>query len=189
MFENTMPGRIKTSTRPTLVACLMGAWILSGCGSDPQPPPKAPEPAPAPAADPGPPADPTPVPETQSQLNISDEILRACGIKAPEAFFDFDSSAVRSAAHDVLKKVAECFTSGPLKGRQMRLVGHADPRGTEEYNLTLGNSRADSVKDYMVKQGLPSSQATTTSRGEMEASGTDEAGYARDRRVDVRLAK
>jgi peptidoglycan-associated lipoprotein len=87
----------------------------------------------------------------------------------------------------VLKQLADCFSTGPLKGRQMRLVGHADPRGEPEYNLTLGGRRADNVKSFIAKQGLAEEQMSTTSRGEMDATGTDEASWARDRRVDVIL--
>jgi peptidoglycan-associated lipoprotein len=69
----------------------------------------------------------------------------------------------------------------------MRLVGHADPRGDEEYNMTLGNRRADNVKTAIVDAGLAASQVATTSRGEMDATGTDEASWEKDRRVDVLL--
>ena len=69
----------------------------------------------------------------------------------------------------------------------MRLVGHADPRGDEEYNMVLGGRRADNVKSAIVQAGLHSSKIATTSRGEMDATGTDEAGWEKDRRVDVML--
>jgi peptidoglycan-associated lipoprotein len=69
----------------------------------------------------------------------------------------------------------------------MRLVGHADPRGDEEYNMSLGNRRADNVKSAIVGAGLSASQVATTSRGEMDATGTDDASWEKDRRVDVLL--
>jgi peptidoglycan-associated lipoprotein len=69
----------------------------------------------------------------------------------------------------------------------MRLVGHADPRGSDEYNMVLGSKRAENVKSGIVTEGLPDAQASTTSRGEMEARGTDEASWAQDRRVDIVL--
>jgi peptidoglycan-associated lipoprotein len=70
----------------------------------------------------------------------------------------------------------------------MNLVGHADPRGEEEYNMVLGGKRADNVKHFLTGVGLPDAQAMTTSRGEMDATGTDESSWAKDRRVDVVLA-
>ena len=69
----------------------------------------------------------------------------------------------------------------------MRLVGHADPRGDEEYNMVLGGRRADNVKAAIAGAGLDSAKMATTSRGEMDATGTDEAGWERDRRVDIML--
>jgi peptidoglycan-associated lipoprotein len=69
----------------------------------------------------------------------------------------------------------------------MRLVGHADPRGSSDYNMVLGGSRADTVKTFLTMKGMPGGRIATTSRGEMDASGTDDASWAKDRRVDVLL--
>lgn len=124
---------------------------------------------------------------SKSQLNISDEIKKACGITTTDAFFAYDSANVLPEAKELMKKLATCFSTGPLAKRQMRLVGHADPRGDEDYNMVLGSKRADSVKTAVTAAGLPTSQVVTTSRGEMDATGTDEAGWSRDRRVDIAL--
>jgi peptidoglycan-associated lipoprotein len=162
-----------------------------GCGSDPAPPPKAPTGgAVVTTANPPPPAPP---PEkvgdvpTQSNINISDEIRKACGITDTEAFFSYDSANVRPQDKAVLKKLADCFMTGPLKGRELRLVGHADPRGEEEYNMVLGGRRADNVKSAIADQGMTAGKIATTSRGKLDANGTDEASWAKDRRVDVVL--
>jgi peptidoglycan-associated lipoprotein len=77
---------------------------------------------------------------------------------------------------------------GGLKDRNLLLVGHADPRGEEDYNLALGGRRANSVRDAMRKLGVASGRFQLTSRGALEAKGTDEATWAEDRRVDVKLA-
>jgi peptidoglycan-associated lipoprotein len=124
---------------------------------------------------------------TSGMVSISDDIKQACGISDSEAYFAFDSAYVRQQDKQTLSKLSNCFTSGPLKGKQMNLVGHADPRGDDNYNLALGGARADSVKRVIVNEGMPSSKVSTSSRGEMDASGTDEASWARDRRVDVLL--
>ena len=124
---------------------------------------------------------------TRGNLNISDEIRKACGLTDSEAYFAFDSAHVRPEDQKVLKKLADCFSTGPLKGREMRLVGHADPRGSADYNLTLGGRRADNVKAVIVTQGLDAKKIATTSRGAMDATGTDEATWAKDRRVYVTL--
>ena len=69
----------------------------------------------------------------------------------------------------------------------MRLVGHADPRGDEEYNYVLGQRRADNVRSAVVDAGMAAASIAATSRGEDDASGSDEQGWAKDRRVDIVL--
>jgi peptidoglycan-associated lipoprotein len=123
----------------------------------------------------------------RSAVNIDPAIVQACGLPSDAAHFDFDSSRIRTEDDRTLAAVATCFESGPLKGRQLRLVGHADPRGDAEYNMVLGQARADSVAMYVMSKGLPQAQTTSTSRGAMDAIGTDEAGWSRDRRVDLVL--
>jgi peptidoglycan-associated lipoprotein len=81
----------------------------------------------------------------------------------------------------------QCFASGPLEGRQMKLVGRADPRGSEEYNMTLGQHRADSVMKYLESRSVAKRMMASSSRGAMDAVGTDEPSWARDRRVDILL--
>jgi peptidoglycan-associated lipoprotein len=136
-----------------------------------------------------PPAPPAPkaAPETRSNIVISDEIRRACGITDEDAYFAFDSAQIRQEDHGVLSKLATCFETGPLKGRDMHLVGHCDPRGSDEYNMVLGGRRAESVKQYLAGEGLAKAQVQTTSRGELDAKGYDEPTWSKDRRVDVML--
>ncbi len=161
---------------------IAAALALPACAKS-EPPPRAPATA-APAPVPPPTASKSP---TRGVVQISADIRKACGISDADAHFAFDSSRIRSGDQPVLEKLATCFSTGPLKGRQMRLVGHADPRGDEEYNLVLGGSRAAAVKSYLVRLGLPDRLAATTSRGEMDAHGTDEGSWAEDRRVNVLL--
>jgi peptidoglycan-associated lipoprotein len=120
---------------------------------------------------------------------ISDEILVACGISQARAKFAFDSSRIEQGDHPVLDELASCFTTGKLSGRTMNLVGHADSRGEAEYNLVLGGKRADSVKQYLTARGLGPTQAETTSRGELDATGVDDPTWTQDRRVQVILAE
>jgi peptidoglycan-associated lipoprotein len=125
---------------------------------------------------------------TSGTIAISDEVRRACGISDDDAFFAFDSATIASNDIKPLDAVARCFTTGPLAGRAMRLIGHADPRGPTDYNMVLGQRRADAVEGYIDRKGVERSRVATTSRGAMDATGQDEAGWARDRRVDVQLA-
>ena len=124
---------------------------------------------------------------TASNVSISDEIRTKCGISDADAYFSFDSAHLTTHDHTPLDLVAKCFTNGPLAGRIVKLVGRADPRGESDYNMTLGQSRADAVGIYLDARGMAKGKTETTSRGAMDASGTDESGWQRDRRVDVML--
>ncbi len=124
---------------------------------------------------------------TSGSVHIDDKILKACG-DLPTAKFAFDSSEVGGDAAAALDALARCFVSGPLKGKSMRLVGHADARGETGYNFGLGQKRAGSVSDFLTKKGLETARINSDSKGEMEATGEDEDGWARDRKVEVFLA-
>ena len=176
--------------RSSLMFVAITSLIVACSSSTPKPvAPVAPapvaQPAPAPVAVVIPKADDNP---TRGNIVISYDVRKACGINDLDAHFAFDSDHVRTEDKQVLRKLADCFSSGPLKGRQMSLVGHADPRGSEDYNLALGGRRADNVKLIIVAESMDASNIATTSRGKMDATGTDEAGWALDRSVDVALA-
>ena len=165
---------------------LLLAAVVAACGSNP--PPAARTFIETRPAQTGPNFElPPPDEVTASNIAISADIRSACGLSEVEAFFAFDSAKIRAQDRAVLKKLADCFTTGPLKGREMRLVGHADPRGDEEYNHVLGQRRADNVRSAVVEAGMAAGGIATTSRGEDDASGVEEQGWARDRRVDIVL--
>jgi peptidoglycan-associated lipoprotein len=170
---------------------LMAAAPTLACGGD-KPPVKDATTGTAPSATavstPRLPPNPPNSPQA-SAVRISDEIIKACGISEPDAYFAFDSANVRPDDANVLGQLVTCFTTGPLKGRQLKLVGHADPRGGSDYNMTLGQSRADAVKDYIIGHGMDKAKTDSTSRGAMDATGTDEPTWARDRRVDIMLGQ
>jgi peptidoglycan-associated lipoprotein len=124
-------------------------------------------------------------------VHLADDIMKACKIhmdnvtRAPK--FDFDDAELLPEDRDVLEQVAKCVTAGPLKGRELSLVGRCDPRGEVEYNMVLGDYRAESVHDYLAKLGVDPDAMARTSRGELDAEGKDEDGWRSDRRVDVSL--
>jgi peptidoglycan-associated lipoprotein len=124
---------------------------------------------------------------TGASVHIDDRIVRACG-DLPTAHFAFDSANVLPDSASALDALARCFLTGPLRGKALKLIGHADPRGETEYNLALGHQRAYSVVDILAQRGVGLGRMTTSSKGEFEASGADEAGWSRDRKVDVLLA-
>ena len=164
------------------------ALMLCACGGEKQmhaqaaPPPQAP----ALGVTNAQPATPNSV--TATNVVISEDVLRACNIPDANAYFAFDSSRLESFDDNPLSAVATCFASGPMRARKLHLVGHADPRGASDYNMALGQSRADSVAAFLFAHGLRPASATTTSRGAMDATGHDETGWAHDRRVEVLLA-
>jgi len=98
-------------------------------------------------------------------------------------YFDFDSSELNQQAKEALASDQKCAQE--LGGAISRVVGMTDPRGTEEYNLALGDRRAKAAARYL--NALGSAPFETTSVGAEMASGTDENTWARDRRVDLEL--
>ena len=124
-------------------------------------------------------------------LVTSGNLMQQCNIDvgntATAPKFSFDQAQIVGQDAAVLDQVARCVTTGPLKGRSLALVGRADPRGEQEYNMTLGSSRANTVVKYLEADGVSPAQLSATSRGKLDATGTDDAGWAADRRVDVDL--
>ena len=161
----------------------VAAVALLACGGS-KPPVAAPA-AQTSAANTGPSTQSTT--QTPSNVSISDEIRSKCGIPDADAYFAFDSAHLTSTDRSPLDLVVKCFTKGPLAGHSVKLVGRADPRGESDYNITLGQSRADAVGVYLDARGMAKGNTQTTSRGSMDASGTNESGWQHDRRVDVML--
>ncbi len=124
--------------------------------------------------------------EQKSEVHVDDAIAELCDMPAPN--FQFNSAKLGKQAQNSLDILADCFINGKAKDKRMALIGHTDPRGEDDYNLALGQRRADSVAKYLSKKGLGNDRMDVTSRGEMDASGSDEAGWSADRRVDIRLA-
>jgi len=123
----------------------------------------------------------------KASASVDDKIAKMCDL--PEARFDFNSASVGAEATNVIAAIAKCFLEGPGKGKNINVVGHADPRGEEEYNFALGQRRAGSVGSLFKKAGLSEDRVSTSSRGELDATGTDDAGWSRDRRVEIQLAQ
>jgi peptidoglycan-associated lipoprotein len=104
-----------------------------------------------------------------------------CEVSA--VYFEFDSHELTSDAREALGRVANCMRDGTIN--RLHLTGNCDPRGTEEYNLALGERRARAVRDYLVSLGVPRNTLTVSSNGEEMARGTDEASWARDRNTTL----
>ena len=96
-------------------------------------------------------------------------------------YFDYNKSTLKRGVAKVLQENADCLQKFPK--RTVQLEGHCDPRGTEEYNLALSNQRAQSVKKYLKRLGVKASRLRIVPKGELEATGTDESSWAKDRKV------
>lgn len=100
-------------------------------------------------------------------------------------YFDFDVSEFMASDRDVLAIHGRNLARN--SGSRIRLEGHADERGTREYNLALGERRANSIRDYLVVNGASLSQIETVSYGEERPAqqGQSEASYRLNRRVEI----
>jgi peptidoglycan-associated lipoprotein len=123
-------------------------------------------------------------------LHVSQQIVDACGMPRQDyaPAFGFDSADITDEDRDLLNALAKCLSDGALKENRVTLVGRADPRGEDEYNMVLGGARAESVRRYLNGLGVGRERVLATSRGELDATGQDEPGWTRDRRVDIQLA-
>lgn len=97
-------------------------------------------------------------------------------------YFGFDQASLSSEATGVLNSNAECLKKA---NRPVNLTGRADPRGTTEYNLALSDRRAQAVREYLQRLGIDVNRLRPVPRGALDATGTDDASWAKDRRVDL----
>jgi len=157
-------------TKKIALACAaMSLTLLAGCACQP-------EEAPAPVAEPvaAAPAEapaPAPAPET---ITLSGDAL-----------FDFDKSTLRPDAVAALDTTVQKYKGAKLNS--MTIVGHTDSKGSDAYNQALSERRADSVREYLIAQGLEGSKISTSGRGESDpAAANDTAdGRQQNRRVAI----
>lgn len=99
-----------------------------------------------------------------------------------QIYFDFDQSDLRSEAREVLNRKAEVLRDYPEI--RVRIEGHCDERGTVEYNLALGERRAEAARQYLIDLGIDSDRLTTVSYGEERPTveGSNEAAWSQNRR-------
>lgn len=177
----------------TLVASLMLLAALAGCRSRAK---TAPVPAPAPVQQ----APVTPVSSgtddfvarevdrdvLPSDLSELTAMAHERGWLA-DAFFAYDASTLDAAAREALSSSARWLRDNP---RYVLLVeGHCDERGTSQYNLALGEQRAQTARDYLAQSGVAANRIRITSLGEERPfdSGSTEAAWARNRRAHLVL--
>ena len=123
-------------------------------------------------------------------IHLSDEIMADCRFPASPGElpqFEVDQATLRPRGRDILADVANCMKDGPLQNRTITIIGRTDARGSEAHNQTLGASRADATRNYLVGKGVSDKKLLVVSRGEQGAAGDNPERMALDRRVDLVL--
>jgi len=119
---------------------------------------------------------------------VGTETIEMLAVNVPDrVFFAYDSYSLAASAQATLSKQAKWLKANPSIA--IAIEGHADERGTREYNLALGDRRASSVKDYLMSQGISSNRISTISYGKERPvkSGSNDTAWAQNRRsVSVR---
>lgn len=111
-------------------------------------------------------------------------VREARAVLEQPVYFDYDESELTSQAESVLREKVDILRASPAV--QMRIEGHADERGTNEYNLALGNSRAEAVRQFFTSFGLSGDRFSIVSYGEERpvAMGSNESAWERNRRAE-----
>lgn len=171
---NKIPGR-------SLIA-LCAVLLLNGCPTQPVQEPES-EPVavvPEVVGVPRVPVEPTPRGYTAADLRDP-----ASPLYQRVVYFEYDSSAIRPQFIDVLRAHGSYLASNPTAG--VTLDGHTDERGTREYNLALGDHRAETVRRFLLAEGVADGQIATMSYGEERPAdpGHSESAWELNRRVEL----
>ncbi len=179
-------------SRLTLATVFVAAIAVGAAGCAKKTPPPAPAPPPPPptaTAPPPPPPPPSPPPPAPTPALSEEEIfakktLEELNAEKPlaDVFFDLDEATLRDEGRSALQKNAEWMRKwGSTK---VTVEGHCDSRGTPEYNLALGERRAQAAKDYLASLGIAGDRIMTVSKGKESPFCTEETDscWAQNRR-------
>ncbi len=173
---------MKTAIRLTLLALLCA--VVAACAQKPTTAPQ-PEPEPPREREQPPPADP-------NAYRGAGDYTKPEGLDDPTnllsrrvIYFDFDKSNIKPEFRDILAAHGTYLGANP--GARVTLEGHADERGTREYNLGLGERRGNAASDLLDAQGGSGSQLSVVSYGEERpaANCSDESCWSKNRRVEI----
>ncbi len=180
-----------------LIPAIVATFLLSACGGSPEPPP----------------APPGPTGPTQAEIDARNDSIAAARAaeqarlqaerdaarreqdrlnRAAEqarstleavVLFEYDEATITAASERLLRAKLPILRNSPTV--RLRLEGHADERGSTEYNLALGSRRAEAVQEFIAGFGISANRFTTTSFGEERpaVNRSDEAAWAQNRRV------
>ena len=173
MMRRTNPS---TSIRVLPLLCAALLAFAAGCATDDAPVEEA------------------PIQETQSEFddaasmtppetNVRDTTISAANISISPVYFDLDESVIKPEFESILQGAADALRES---GASVTIEGHCDERGSEEYNLALGERRANAVRNYLYNLGVPNGQMSTVSYGEARpaVNGSGETAYQLNRRAE-----
>lgn len=167
---------MKTALKVVMVAALVTTAACSKKAEElPPPPPPA-----APVETPTPTPAPAPVTSTVVPGSVEDFVQQA---GSDRVFFEFDSYQLDSSSQATLTKQADWLAQ--YANVKVTIEGHADERGTREYNLALGERRANSVKNFLAGQGVAADRISVISYGKERPAveGSDDSAWAQNRRA------
>ena len=178
---------------PSLLMLLTAATFAVACGGKSAPEQPAPEPTPAPAPEQpaSQPADDSAERDRLEKERLAREAAEKNRTVAADLAaminFDYDQAVVRPADQATLDRKAAILIANPSV--KIRIAGHADERGSDEYNLALGNRRAAAAKRYLENKGVDASRVDVISYGEERPlnPGNDETAYAQNRRDEFEV--
>lgn len=161
-----------------LLIFILGIALYFGCAAKKEVKPEEPQKAPT--------AAPAPAPQ---QEEVTPAPAPAPEIKLESIYFDFDKSIIKKEAAEVLKKNAEAIKGA--SGIKVRVEGNCDERGTNEYNMALGERRANAAVEYLVNLGIDKTILRAVSNGEEKPVCTEhnESCWSKNRRVDFVVEK
>jgi len=175
-------------------AAILALVLVAACGGRQEPEAPAPEPAPEPAPPPPAPAPepaPAPAPPPPPAEDPAAAAARMTAAVLTEVrsmvHFDFDKSDIRPEDRGTLDLKASILSTNG--GIRLRISGHADERGSDEYNLALGTRRATAVKTYLANKGIDGGRMEVVSYGEEQpiATGHDEDSWFQNRRAEFEV--
>ena len=174
----------------SLLMLLATAGFAVACGGKPKPEEPVPqaEPAPTPAPAPAPTSDDADRLKREQMARDSAERLKTLSADlAAMINFDYDQATIRQNDESTLDRKAAVLAANP--NVKITISGHADERGSDEYNLALGNRRAAAAKRYLQNKGIDGSRIDVVSYGEERPlnPGHDESAYAQNRRDEFQV--
>jgi peptidoglycan-associated lipoprotein len=171
----------------SILSVLAAAALLAACGKKPAPEQPAPEPAPARQEAPPPPPPPA---NDDAERRARDAAEKAKALRdelAELIHFDFDKADIRTSDQGILDRKAAILAANSAV--RLRVAGHCDERGSDEYNLALGNRRAAAAKRYLSGKGVDEGRVEVVSYGKERPldPGHSEDAWAKNRRDEFEV--